>query len=69
MIPRKSDSRDRMILSAAALLREYDVIRKIVAAHADSLDEVTEPRFAEWDLWPGNCMVRDGRIVAVRGPA
>ncbi|MFD1275475.1 phosphotransferase family protein [Streptomyces kaempferi] len=43
----------------------YDVIRAVVAAHADSLDEVTEPRFVEWDLWPGNCMVRDGRIVAI----
>ncbi|MET7683626.1 aminoglycoside phosphotransferase family protein [Streptomyces sp. NPDC005423] len=43
----------------------YDVIRDVVAAHADSLDEVTEPRFVEWDLWPGNCMVRDGRIVAI----
>nr|QIY67827.1 phosphotransferase [Streptomyces sp. RPA4-2] len=43
----------------------YDVIRDAAAAHADSLDEVTEPRFVEWDLWPGNCMVRDGRIVAI----
>ncbi|MGV9558836.1 phosphotransferase family protein [Streptomyces sp. NPDC003522] len=43
----------------------YDVIRRIVAAHADSLDEVTEPRFVEWDLWPGNCMVRDGQVVAI----
>ncbi|WP_331772328.1 aminoglycoside phosphotransferase family protein (plasmid) [Embleya sp. NBC_00888] len=43
----------------------YDAIREVVAAHADSLDEVTEPRFVEWDLWPGNCMVRDGRIVAI----
>ncbi|WP_306324456.1 phosphotransferase family protein [Streptomyces venezuelae] len=43
----------------------YDVIREVVAAHADALDEVTEPRFVEWDLWPGNCMVRGGRIVAI----
>lgn len=43
----------------------YDVIREVVAAHADSLDEVTEPRFVAWDLWPGNCMVRDGRVVAI----
>jgi aminoglycoside phosphotransferase (APT) family kinase protein len=43
----------------------YDVVREVVAAHADSLDEVTEPRFVEWDLWPGNCMVRDGEIVAI----
>ncbi|MEU6348227.1 aminoglycoside phosphotransferase family protein [Streptomyces sp. NPDC047072] len=43
----------------------YDAIREAVAAHADALDEVTEPRFVEWDLWPGNCMVRDGRIVSI----
>ncbi|WP_405847063.1 phosphotransferase family protein [Streptomyces sp. NBC_01518] len=43
----------------------YEVIREVVAAHADSLDEVVEPRFVEWDLWPGNCMVRDGEIVAI----
>ncbi|WP_328778170.1 hypothetical protein OIE52_48665 [Streptomyces canus] len=33
MSPRKSDSRDRMILSAAALLREY-------GASATSVDQV-----------------------------
>ncbi|MFE5795967.1 phosphotransferase family protein [Streptomyces sp. NPDC056503] len=43
----------------------YDAVRSAVAARADALDEVTEPRFVEWDLWPGNCMVRGGRIVAV----
>lgn len=45
--------------------QDYDLVREVVLAHADSLDEVTEPRFVEWDLWPGNCMVRDGRVVAV----
>jgi aminoglycoside phosphotransferase (APT) family kinase protein len=43
----------------------YDAVRAAVTAHADSLDEVTEPRFVEWDLWPGNCMVRGGEIVAI----
>ncbi|SDT80733.1 phosphotransferase family protein [Actinoplanes derwentensis] len=43
----------------------YDRIRAILSAHADSLDEVTEPHFVAWDLWPGNCMVRDGEIVAI----
>jgi aminoglycoside phosphotransferase (APT) family kinase protein len=43
----------------------YDVVRQVVAAHADALDEVTEPRFVEWDLWAGNCMVRDGEIIAI----
>ncbi|MFG2672965.1 phosphotransferase family protein [Streptomyces sp. NPDC048445] len=44
---------------------EYDTVRAAVAAHADSLDEVTEARLVEWDLWAGNVMVRDGRIVCV----
>lgn len=43
----------------------YDTIRAVLAAHAHALEEVTEPRFVEWDLWPGNVMVRDGRIAAV----
>ena len=43
----------------------YDEIRAVLAAHADSLDEVTEPRFVEWDMWDKNVLVRDGAIVAV----
>lgn len=43
----------------------YDVVREVVAARADCLDEVSEPRFVEWDLWAGNCMVRDGEVVAI----
>ncbi|WNM24407.1 phosphotransferase family protein [Demequina capsici] len=43
----------------------YEAIRGELAAHLDVLDEVTEPRFVEWDLWPGNVMVLDGRIVAL----
>jgi len=45
--------------------RDYDEIRKVVALHADVLDDVTEPRFVEWDLWDSNVMVRDGRIVTI----
>jgi aminoglycoside phosphotransferase (APT) family kinase protein len=44
---------------------DYDLIREIIAAHADGLDEVTEPRFVDWDLWDSNVMVRDGRIVGI----
>ncbi|MEU5874021.1 aminoglycoside phosphotransferase family protein [Glycomyces sp. NPDC047369] len=43
----------------------YDRIREVLAAHAGSLDEVTEPRFVEWDLWPSNAMARDGRVVCI----
>ena len=45
--------------------RDYDEIRKVVALHADVLDDVVEPRFVEWDLWDSNVMVRDGRIVTI----
>ncbi|MFJ4715353.1 phosphotransferase family protein [Streptomyces sp. NPDC088785] len=45
--------------------RAYDTVRATVAEHADSLDEVTEARLVEWDLWASNVMVRDGRIVCV----
>ena len=29
------------------------------------LDEVTEPRYVEWDLWDSNVLVRDGAIVGI----
>ncbi|MYQ76860.1 MULTISPECIES: phosphotransferase family protein [unclassified Streptomyces] len=44
---------------------DYDTVREVLADHAGSLDEVTEPRLVEWDLWDSNVMVRDGRIVCV----
>jgi aminoglycoside phosphotransferase (APT) family kinase protein len=44
---------------------DYADVRAVVAEHADSLDEVTEPRFVEWDLWENNVMIRNGRIVGV----
>ncbi|MFF2372040.1 phosphotransferase family protein [Agromyces sp. NPDC058110] len=40
-------------------------IRGVLAENADALDEVTEPRLVEVDLWAKNSMIRDGRIVAV----
>ena len=44
---------------------DYDTVRAVFAENADSLDEVTEPRFVEWDLWDSNVMVHDGRIVGI----
>ena len=44
---------------------DYDAVRDVIARHAGALDEVTEPRFVEWDLWDSNVMVRDGAIVAI----
>jgi aminoglycoside phosphotransferase (APT) family kinase protein len=44
---------------------DYAVIRAVVAAHADSLDEVTKPAFVEWDLWDGNVMISGGAIVSI----
>ena len=43
----------------------YDVVREVLAENAWSLDEVTEPRLVEWDLWDSNVMVRDGRIACL----
>ncbi|WP_461031333.1 phosphotransferase family protein [Streptomyces mayteni] len=43
----------------------YDDIRAVLAENAGVLDEVTEPRFVELDLWTKNSMIRDGRIVAI----
>jgi aminoglycoside phosphotransferase (APT) family kinase protein len=44
---------------------DYDTVRAVLAENADCLDEVTEPRYVEWDLWDSNAMVRDGRIVSI----
>jgi aminoglycoside phosphotransferase (APT) family kinase protein len=45
--------------------RHYDDVRAVLAGHAAVLDEVTEPRFVEWDLWDNNTMISDGRIAGV----
>ncbi|GIF43753.1 phosphotransferase family protein [Actinoplanes xinjiangensis] len=50
---------------AVSLGRPYLEIRTLISDNAGCLDEVTEPRFVEWDLWDNNAMVRDGRIVAI----
>jgi aminoglycoside phosphotransferase (APT) family kinase protein len=44
---------------------DYKVVREVFGRNAGCLDEVTEPRFVEWDLWDSNVLVRDGVIVAV----
>ena len=44
---------------------DYDVIRGLLAQHAECLDEVSVPRLVEWDLWQGNAMVRAGKIVSI----
>ncbi|UWM50614.1 aminoglycoside phosphotransferase family protein [Streptomyces carpaticus] len=43
----------------------YATVRSLLAAWAGCLDAVTEPVLVEWDLWPGNVMVRDGALAAV----
>jgi aminoglycoside phosphotransferase (APT) family kinase protein len=45
--------------------RDYDVFRRLLADHADSLDEVSEPVFVEWDLFDGNVMVHDGALASI----
>jgi aminoglycoside phosphotransferase (APT) family kinase protein len=44
---------------------DYDVVRDVLAGNVGGLDEVTEPRYVEWDLWDSNVMVRDGAIVSI----
>ncbi|MFC9914745.1 phosphotransferase family protein [Streptomyces sp. NPDC127197] len=44
---------------------DYDTVREVLAEHSASLDEVSEPRLVEWDLWDSNVMVRDGKIACV----
>jgi hypothetical protein len=44
---------------------DYDIVRDVLAEHADSLDDVVDPRYVEWDLWASNVMVRDGAIVSI----
>ncbi len=44
---------------------DYDTIREVLAVHAGSLDEVTEPAYVEWDLGDSNVMIRDGAIVGI----
>ncbi|RRS01341.1 phosphotransferase family protein [Glycomyces terrestris] len=44
---------------------DYDTVRAVLSEHEGSLDEVAEPRFVEWDLWPSNAMAEAGRIVCV----
>jgi len=43
----------------------YNEVRAVLTAHEHLLDDVTEPRYVEWDLWPGNALVRDGEIVCL----
>jgi aminoglycoside phosphotransferase (APT) family kinase protein len=44
---------------------DYDAVRGVLARDAGSLDEVTDPRFVEWDLWDSNVMIRDGAIISI----
>lgn len=44
---------------------DYDRIGQLIVDNQNCLDEVSEPRFVEWDLWDSNVMVRDGHIVSI----
>ncbi|MGW3916749.1 phosphotransferase family protein [Streptomyces sp. NPDC005070] len=45
--------------------RHYDAVRSVFVENASVLDDVSEPRFVEVDLWAKNSMIRDGRIVSI----
>jgi aminoglycoside phosphotransferase (APT) family kinase protein len=36
----------------------WDELRSLIAAHAPSLDAITEPSLVHWDIWAGNVYVR-----------
>ena len=44
---------------------DYEVVRAVFDRNLGCLDEVTEPKFVEWDLWDNNVMVRDGAIMSI----
>jgi aminoglycoside phosphotransferase (APT) family kinase protein len=44
---------------------DYDAVRGVIARDAGCLDDVTDPRFVEWDLWDSNVLIRDGAIVSI----
>lgn len=43
----------------------YDLLRRVIDDQLPLLDDVTEPRFVEWDLWNSNTMTAGDRIVAI----
>jgi aminoglycoside phosphotransferase (APT) family kinase protein len=45
--------------------RPYATVRQVVAEHGECLEDVREPQFVEWDLWDGNVLVHEGRIVGI----
>lgn len=53
------------VRAAVDLGWDPDVVLKAFEDHADVLDDVSEPRLVEVDLWAKNSMMRDGRIVAI----
>jgi aminoglycoside phosphotransferase (APT) family kinase protein len=44
---------------------DYDLVRTVLAEHADCLDEVGVPALVEWDLWESNVLIRDGAITCI----
>jgi aminoglycoside phosphotransferase (APT) family kinase protein len=44
---------------------DYDEVRGVIARDAGCLDDVSDPRFVEWDLYDNNVMIRDGAIVSI----
>lgn len=48
-----------------ALPRPAGRFRDVLAEHAGALDQVTTPVLVHFDLWPGNILVRPGRITGI----
>ncbi|MEV6416763.1 aminoglycoside phosphotransferase family protein [Kribbella sp. NPDC051718] len=50
---------------AVELPRPAEQLRQLVLSRLELLDEVQTPRLIHFDLWDGNILVEDGRIVGV----
>ncbi|SEF24149.1 Fructosamine-3-kinase [Amycolatopsis pretoriensis] len=48
-----------------ALPRPAGRFRDVLAEHAGVLDQVTTPVLVHFDLWPGNILIRAGRITGI----
>lgn len=51
--------------AAVELPVAVDQIDREVRRRLDCLDEVREPRLIHWDLWDGNVLIGEGRLVGI----
>jgi len=52
---------------AAPLGLDPDTVHHLLLTSSDALDEVTEPHYCGWTLWPDEALVHDGRLAGLVG--